>query len=99
MKKIIFLGLLLFVPVSAQTYQVSCPAEAKAIVEAVGGCSVVDKAQYSAVYEKCCVVSSAPVSKIALWVTIAVAVLGFGVAGILYYLHARKKETGFANNK
>ena len=45
----------------AATYPASCPAEAKAIVEAVGGCSVVNKSQYPSVYDKCCILPvSAP---------------------------------------
>lgn len=56
MKKItISLLLFLFTPFSfAASYPSSCPAEAKAIVEAVGGCSAVNKNQYPSVYEKCC---------------------------------------------
>ena len=46
---------LLFTNLSfAETYPNSCPAEAQAIVKAVGGCSAVKKNQYPSVYEKCC---------------------------------------------
>ncbi|MDP3729836.1 MAG: peptidoglycan-binding domain-containing protein [bacterium] len=38
----------------AVSYPASCPAEGKAIVEAVGGCSAVDKSSYPSVHEKCC---------------------------------------------
>lgn len=39
----------------AATYPSSCPAAAQAIVEAVGGCSSVNRSSFPAVYEKCCV--------------------------------------------
>ncbi len=38
----------------AESYPNSCPAEARSVLSAVGGCSAVDKNQYSTVYEKCC---------------------------------------------
>lgn len=47
----------------AASYPASCPTEAKAIVDAVGGCSAVDKNIYSAVYNKCCVNSVTSDSK------------------------------------
>lgn len=49
-----FLSLLFPVLSSAATYPASCPTEAQAIVEAVGGCSAVDKDAYDAIYSKCC---------------------------------------------
>ena len=53
--------LLLLSPVIAfaASYPASCPAEAQAIVNAVGGCSAIDPDQYSSIYEKCCSVNGA----------------------------------------
>jgi hypothetical protein len=42
----------------AVSYPASCPAEAQSIVSAVGGCSSIDPAQYSAIYGKCCTASA-----------------------------------------
>lgn len=44
----------------AASYPASCPKEAKAIVDAVGGCSSINKNLYSAVYEKCCAIKPIP---------------------------------------
>lgn len=48
--------------VFAATYPATCPAEAKAIVEIVGGCSAVDRNFYSAIWNKCCVSSTPTVT-------------------------------------
>lgn len=94
--KLLVISYLLLVVVNtsfAQTYPATCPAEAQAIVNAVGGCSAVDKDQYSAVYDSCCAVSSEPISKMkmALWTAVVIAVLGLAIFGARYYLHTRKK--------
>ena len=47
----------------AAIYPTSCPSEAKAIVEVVGGCSAINRSSFPAIYDKCCAVtapSSAP---------------------------------------
>lgn len=44
-------------PVSAEadgTYKESCPPEAQAILDAVGGCDAIDCSEYPAICEKCC---------------------------------------------
>lgn len=43
-------------------YPASCPSEARAIVEAVGGCAAIGS-QYEAIYSKCCSLGTAPASK------------------------------------
>ena len=75
----------------AQTYPASCPDEARAIVEAVGGCAEVDNGQYSAVYDNCCAVSATSTSRgiTAVWVALALVAVGFGAFGIRHRL--RKK--------
>lgn len=42
----------------AETYPNSCPSEARSILNAVGGCSAVNRSSYPSVYEKCCVKSA-----------------------------------------
>ena len=56
------LGLFLLVPVFsfAASYPASCPSEAQAIVDAVGGCSTISESEYGAIYEKCCSVVITP---------------------------------------
>lgn len=44
----------------AASYPASCPTEAKAIVDAVGGCSAIDKNKFSSVYQKCCAIKPIP---------------------------------------
>lgn len=83
-----------FAQVLRTRYPASCPSEAQAIVDAVGGCSAVDKDKYLSVYEKCCALLSPPNSistATALWIVAVVLALGFAVAGMLYYSHMRKK--------
>ena len=83
----------------AQTYPVSCPAEAQAIVNAVGGCLAVDKDLYSAIYDNCCVVSPAPSSMtMTLWILAVVVLLGLGIMSLRYYLRSRKNEQGDGRN-
>ncbi len=59
--KIIVIFLLLLSPLIsfAQPYPDTCPAEARNILEAVGGCAVVDCNKFSAICQKCCVETSA----------------------------------------
>jgi hypothetical protein len=40
------------------SYPVSCPVEAESIIDAVGGCAVIDPGQYSSIYGKCCSTSA-----------------------------------------
>lgn len=56
MKKALFflLFLILAVGVSAAVYKETCPSEAKAILDAVGGCSAVNCTEYFAICEDCC---------------------------------------------
>src|SRR3989344_2011258 len=60
---IAFLSFLLPVAVLGASYPASCPTEAQAIVDAVGGCSAIDPGQYSSIYEKCCSASATPASE------------------------------------
>lgn len=48
----------------AASYPASCPAEAQAIVDAVGGCSAIDPNQYQSIYNKCCSVNAVPTPQI-----------------------------------
>ena len=44
-------------PVTAEPggeYKAGCPEEAKAILDAVGGCDAIDCSEYPAICEKCC---------------------------------------------
>ena len=46
-----------FIPVSVgveEEYRADCPDEAKAILDAVGGCDAIDCSKYPAICEKCC---------------------------------------------
>lgn len=60
MKKIhlIILSLIITFPFisSAARYSSNCPAEAKSILTAIGGCSTIDKVVYSNIYTKCCMI-------------------------------------------
>ena len=60
---IAFLSFLLPVAVLGASYPASCPTEAQAIVDAVGGCPAIDPGQYSSIYEKCCSISETPASE------------------------------------
>jgi len=60
---LVFLMLLLLLsfvlpfPVSAEAeeeYKAGCPPEAKAILDAVGGCDAIDCSEYPVICEKCC---------------------------------------------
>lgn len=55
-----FLSFLFPVIAFGASYPASCPVEARAIVDAVGGCSTIDPGQYSSIYEKCCSVIATP---------------------------------------
>ncbi len=57
-----FLSLLLPAFSFGATYPASCPAEARGIVEAVGGCAAISCSQYEAICAKCCPSGSAPAS-------------------------------------
>jgi PGF-CTERM protein len=53
----LFLSIAVYVPVSAEAegeYKAGCPEEAKAILDAVGGCDAIDCSEYSAICEMCC---------------------------------------------
>ena len=56
LKTIFILSTLFFLTsnVLAITYPSTCPAEAQAVVIAVGGCNNINSTQYSAIYSKCC---------------------------------------------
>lgn len=66
MKKIIILSLFIAFVFSsklslAASYPATCPAVAQGILNAiVGGCSNIDRATYSNIYDKCCVVVAVP---------------------------------------
>ena len=51
------LSTVLSFPVSAEAegeYKAGCPSEAKAILDAVGGCDAIDCSEYPVICEKCC---------------------------------------------
>ena len=53
----LFLSIAVSFSVSAEVegeYKAGCPEEAKAILDAVGGCDAIDCSEYSAICEKCC---------------------------------------------
>jgi hypothetical protein len=54
---VLLLYFVVFFPVSAgvdEEYKVDCPTEAKAILDAVGGCDAINCSEYPAICEKCC---------------------------------------------
>ena len=55
-KNFITLGIFLLFPSTtlAATFPATCPAEAQAIVGAVGGCGSISADQYASIYSKCC---------------------------------------------
>lgn len=55
-----FLSLLLPALSFGATYPASCPAEARGIVEAIGGCAEISCSQYGAICAKCCSNGSVP---------------------------------------
>jgi len=53
----LFLSIAVSSSVSAEAegeYKAGCPEEAKAILDAVGGCDALDCSEYPAICEKCC---------------------------------------------
>ena len=76
--------------VFAASYPNSCPSEARAIVDAVGGCAEVDKNAYAAVYEQCCALPApAPNKSVVLWISLVVVVVGLGI-GIWHFRQKSK---------
>lgn len=104
-----FLSFLTPTIVFGASYPASCPAEAQAIVNAVGGCSAIDPGQYSSIYGKCCSVSTIPgsqpslkpspeptpgTSSTLLIVIISIIVWGGLAYFIVWFIRKRKKKKG-----
>ena len=54
---VLLLSFVVFFPISAgaeEEYKAGCPPEAKAILDAVGGCNAINCSEYPAICEKCC---------------------------------------------
>lgn len=92
MKKIIIFSLFLDFVFStnlslAQSYPSSCPVEAQAILSATSGCSGIDSAVYTNIYNNCCVKAVSASTTI-----IYVIVLLLVVALAIWQIFKRRKK-------
>ena len=91
MKRILSLSLfsVFFLPLVslAQSYPTSCPETAQSILNAVGGCSIIDAETYSNIYAKCCV-TVASNSNLIIYLVVAVLV----VALVIWLILTKRKN-------
>ena len=105
---IAFLSFLLSPVTFGASYPTSCPTEAQAIVDAVGGCQAISCNQYEAICAKCCVKSEpileplpqsdSETSSDSFAILVIILILGGLAYLMIWFVRKRKKGENLAPN-